>query len=263
VWNLGEPAGETRLLVVALIGWERTPRLQSLLDAALGAGIRLQPLRISDSPWQQLRHTPLDGILLERNLGDEAVRQICESARLLPRPPVIVAITSMDDDEMRAVLDAGADAVLPVSAGVGVVAAQLSALLRRQHDRTQLPATQFHVGGLTLDVRARRATAGGRDVPLTNLEFGILVTLARNMDQVLSSSRIYFESSGIVMLESEARELMKAHVRRIRAKLQVYGISRDLIKNVRGEGYMIERRWSRDADTSPRPAPRRLQQTAV
>lgn len=225
---------------MALVGWERTLRLQALIDAAAHMGIRLQPLRIGESPWQQLRHTPLDGILLERNLTPGMIEQVCRAARLLQRVPVIVAITDGEDEEMRTALNAGADAVLPASAGVQVVAAQLAALLRRRTVASGQGQTQYVLGDLVINIPARKVMAKGREVPLTNLEFAILVALVRNANQVLSSSRIYYEASGFVMLESEARELMKAHIRRIRAKLEACHVSRELIKNVRGEGYMIE-----------------------
>lgn len=235
-----------RQSVVAVIGWERTSRLQSLIDAASCVGVRLQPLRVGEVPWQQLRHIPLDGILLERGLGSEMLQQVCASAHRLQPAPIVVAITELDDEEMCATLRTGADAIVPATAGPAVVAAQLGALLRRRDASENQRETNLRLGSLVINIPARRVIVNRTEVPLTSLEFAIVAALARHAGEVLSSSRIYYEASGIVMLESEARELMKAHMRRIRAKLQALGVSRDLIVTVRGEGYFI--------DHSPRAA---------
>ena len=242
--------------VVAMIGWERLPRLQALIDAAASLDIQLQPVPTGEVAWQQLRQTPIDGLLLERRVGLETIRQICAWVQLLQPVPAVLVVTAIDDGEMKAALHAGADAVAPASVDVSVIAAQLFALLRRRTTIGKRGETQFQFRDLTVDLASRRVMANGTAVPLTNLEFAVVAALARNAGQVLSSSRIYFEASGVVLLEGEARELMKAHVRRIRAKLEALGVSRDLIQNVRGEGYMIDRPKSRRLQsTSPFDTP--------
>jgi DNA-binding response OmpR family regulator len=90
---------------------------------------------------------------------------------------------------------------------------------------------------LTIDPSAHLATLEGRPLDLTPMEFSILIVLARNMGQVMTSRDILMATQGVEYDEFEAREIVRYHVHGLRGKL---GDHAELIRTVRGVGYRLQ-----------------------
>ncbi|MGQ9926473.1 MAG: response regulator transcription factor [Chloroflexaceae bacterium] len=97
----------------------------------------------------------------------------------------------------------------------------------------------LRIGRLQLDPRRRRAMLGGQVLPLTSGEFDLLLYLAHRHGEVLSPERLAREVLGYVCTPDEARELIKARVHRLRAKLEPNPRAPSLLVSVRGAGYML------------------------
>jgi DNA-binding response OmpR family regulator len=95
---------------------------------------------------------------------------------------------------------------------------------------------------LVVDVERCQARLKGTALALTPSEFSLLATLAKHAGRVLSSQALFFAMRGQQLAEQEARELVKVHLRRVRAKLEPLTEGDPYIVAVRGFGYMIERR---------------------
>ncbi|MDZ7728325.1 MAG: winged helix-turn-helix domain-containing protein [Dehalococcoidia bacterium] len=104
------------------------------------------------------------------------------------------------------------------------------------------------VRDLTLDFDRCQAVRGEDRIPLTPTEFKILAFLARNAGKVVSPVEILRAVQEYTYSEREAQEIVKVYIRRIRRKVEADPAAPSYIVNVRGFGYMLERR------TEPREA---------
>ena len=80
---------------------------------------------------------------------------------------------------------------------------------------------------------------------MTPTEFKILAYLARNAGKVVSPVEILRAVQDYTYSEREAQEIVKVYIRRIRRKVESTRLTPNYIVNVRGFGYMLERREAR------------------
>lgn len=145
---------------------------------------------------------------------------------------------------LTAALDAGADVCVRDTDGVEMLMAQLGALARRKAPAPQAddgPST-ISVRDLLLDFDRCQAVREDETIPLTPTEFKILAYLARNAGKVVSPVEILRAVQDYTYSEREAQEIVKVYIRRIRRKIEVDPSEPSYIINVRGFGYMLERR---------------------
>lgn len=79
---------------------------------------------------------------------------------------------------------------------------------------------------------------------VTPAEYRLLACLAKQLGKVVSSSEMIREMSGYSCSEQEAQEIVKVHVSRLRSKLDRDPSMASYLLNVRGFGYLLERRTS-------------------
>jgi DNA-binding response OmpR family regulator len=102
--------------------------------------------------------------------------------------------------------------------------------------------TVVGIRDLVVDFDRCQARVKGVALTLTPSEFALLATLVRHAGHVLSSQKLFFAMRGQQLPDHDARELVKVHLRRLRAKLDPFTTGEPYIVSVRGFGYMIERR---------------------
>jgi len=177
---------------------------------------------------------------------------LCRQVARLPHSPLLLAIVA-NPSQAAAALHAGATVCLTHPVDPSWLAAQLSGLLRLS--RAQEIAGQgdapFTIRGLKIDPGRCEASTEGRTIPLTPTEFRILACLARSAGMVISGRDLGADALDLDLREQEAMELLKVHVYRLRRKLAQSGSDPWILRNVRGFGYMLERRA---ATAKPAPA---------
>ena len=92
----------------------------------------------------------------------------------------------------------------------------------------------LRVGNLTLDVYRHRVLLNDEPLRVTQIEYELLHCLAIAQGRVLTYREIASHTHHQEMDESEARMLLKQHVRNLRSK-----IGGDYVINIRGTGYML------------------------
>jgi DNA-binding response OmpR family regulator len=90
--------------------------------------------------------------------------------------------------------------------------------------------TVLHHGDITLDLKTRRAVAGGRTVELSAREFSLAELFLRNPDQVLSREQLLSQVWGYDF--DPGSNIIDVYVGYLRRKL-----GSDVIQTVRGMGY--------------------------
>jgi DNA-binding response OmpR family regulator len=93
--------------------------------------------------------------------------------------------------------------------------------------------------GILIDLWKRLAIIRGEPVKLTPTEFDILVCLARGQNRVISCREIVAKIRGHTLDEQEARDFLRSHMYRLRQKIELDSESAELIRTVRGVGYML------------------------
>lgn len=195
--------------------------------------------------------------LVVAHIGETAAPVLPVLAALRARPCQVATLGLGTPDGASADLLASyVDAVLPETAPAPVIAAQLRALARLiamspPSDQPEIVV----VRNVRIDLERREVTAGNRVIPLTPTEFSILAVLARRPGRAISVDDIFRELHGLSVEERQAKLLVKVHVFRLRAKLAEFVPEPSPILNVRGFGYMLERRGGRDRRARPTPDP--------
>ena len=164
--------------------------------------------------------------------GLSVIRQMRE--RHVSTPVLILSAKRTVDDRVTG-LEAGGDDYLIKPFAFTELLARVQALIRRA---AGAPAsTSLTAGDLTLDLRTRRVTRGGRDIELRQREFALLEYLMRNAGRVVSKTMIL---SHVWDYSFDPRtNVVDVLVHRLREKIDK-GFDHKLIQTVRGIGYVLK-----------------------
>lgn len=160
-----------------------------------------------------------------------------EILRLLRRRtsvPVIMLTARTEQADRIAGLEAGADDYLPKPFGPEELLARIRAVLRRTRQAGMAKPELLEAGSLRVHTGTREASVDSQRLELTGIEFDILEFLLRQAGQVVSRDQLM-----TVLYQREASPFERSldvHISHLRKKL---GDSRDLIRTIRGAGYMF------------------------
>lgn len=180
-------------------------------------------------------------VLLDMTMPKLDGWETCRLIREVSDVPIII-LTGRDDEADKARgLDLGADDYLTKPFGFVELQARIRATLRRAsmpaiNARSQQQSI-FHSGGLVVDILAHRATFYGKPVALTPTEFRLLEHLLKHAGMALTHSQLLTAAWGFAY--SEATELLKPTISRLRQKVEEDPSHPTLIQTVHGVGYRL------------------------
>ncbi|MFT4082082.1 MAG: response regulator transcription factor [Nocardioides sp.] len=168
---------------------EDDPQIRPLLMRALDErGHAVASAATGMSGLSAAVETRPDLVILDLGLPDVDGGQVLTMLRSVSDVPVIVATARDDDPSLIACLDAGADDYLVKPFSTAQLEARIRAVLRRVGGgRREQPLT---VGGLRIQVAARRVTLDGRELDLSPREFDLLRHLAERPDEVVTKREL-------------------------------------------------------------------------
>jgi DNA-binding response OmpR family regulator len=179
---------------------------------------------------------PADLIVLA--LRGEPLAQVRRTRADTPVPLVMV-VNALDEDLHYALLEAGADLVIPRPFSGRLLIAQVQGLMRRAGTVPLFSLPTLSQAGLTLDTANRAVEmVGEQPRRLTHLEFRLLYTLMSHRGQVLPSETIVERVWGYSGRGD--RELVRGLVSRLRAKIEPEPRSPSYIHTVPGVGYSFD-----------------------
>ena len=176
-----------------------------------------------------------EGIILDLGLPDGSGLTFLSQLRKDKNHIPVLILTAKDtlQDKIKG-LDTGADDYLVKPFELDELTARIRSMLRRSHSRT---APVISHSGIELDPEARTVSIEGHPVDLPQKEFTLLEYLLENTGRVLSRAQLeqclYGWNADV---ESNAIEV---HVHHLRKKFGT-----NLIKTIRGVGYLIEKKRS-------------------
>ena len=207
-----------------------------LLGDGLCAGLKqtgytVDWVKDGQSADSALTDNDFDLVVLDINLpkmsGLEVLRNIRKRGESIP----VLLLTARDSVPDRVEgLDSGADDYLVKPVDLDELCARLRVLQRRSAGRSD-PIIQH--GEVTLDPAAHRVTLRNEPVNLSMREFVLLQHLLENVGRVIPRARLEQKLYGWEgEVESNSLEVFIHHLRK--------KLGSDLIRTVRGVGYMIE-----------------------
>jgi two-component system phosphate regulon response regulator OmpR len=192
-----------------------------------------------------------DLLILDVNMPGEDGLAIARRVRARSAVPILM-LTALDDVVDRvAGLEIGADDYLTKPFNPRELLARVRAILRRAVLRAvEIPAerreseppvdpgSRVRFGHLFLDLHAHRLVASdGTEMPLTSTEFDLLAAFARHPNRVLSREQL------LDLAHSRPDDVfdrsIDIRIARIRQKVEPDPAKPQMIKTVRGAGYMF------------------------
>jgi two-component system phosphate regulon response regulator OmpR len=219
------------------------PKVARLLQRYLdGEGFATAVASDGNSMWRALAAKPADVLLLDVVLPGEDGISLARTLRQRYPKLAIIMVTGKDDPVDRVVgLEVGADDYIAKPFNLREVLARIKAVLRRTvHEPAAAPPghEQYLFEGWQLDVATRTLRdPSGSPIDLTTMEFALLLVLVRNAPRVMSRDQLMDAVKGAEWTPLDRG--IDALISRLRRKLEPDDARPQLIKTVRGAGYVL------------------------
>jgi len=170
------------------------------------------------------------------NLLDHTKLEVIKKVKSVKDIPVLTIIPK-NENLLETAFHHGSDEVLyaPFSQQEFIIRTQ--ALLKRRFQKLQKPAKQITIQDLILDTDRYQITRGTEILPVTKLEFNILLTLATNPDKVFMKKELY----EMIWQDQyyDNGNVLNVHIRRLRKKIEHNPDDPKIIETKWGIGYKI------------------------
>jgi DNA-binding response OmpR family regulator len=210
---------------------EDEPRLASFLEKGLRAqGFATTVVSDGTAASAIARDEEFDLLVLDLGLPGKPGADVLRDMRLAGNRMPVLILTARDDlDTTVAGLEGGADDYVTKPFRFEELLARIRARLREQPTPEQ---TVLEAGGVTLDMRTRRASVEGRTIELSAREYTMLEVLMRHAGQVLSREQLLSHVWGYD--HDPGSNVVDVYVGYLRKKL-----GPDVIETARGMGYRL------------------------
>ena len=179
-----------------------------------------------------------DAIVLDFMLPGMQGLDILQRLRGISNTPVLMLTARGDDIDRIVGLEAGADDYLPKPCNPRELLARLRAILRRTENQPNTSAkSALSCHGIHLDTGNRTSAANDKTLDLTSAEFNTLAALMARQGQIVSKE----ELTSLALNREYTRydRSIDVHISSIRKKLAEHIPNADVIKTVRGSGYIF------------------------
>ena len=172
-----------------------------------------------------------DLVVLDINLpgmnGYDVLGRMRESGSRLP----VIVLTARDSvTDTVSALEGGADDYMPKPFRFAELLARVRLRLRQANEQPNAREDVLEVGKVTLDLRTRQATRGGKDIDLSAREFKLAEIFMLNAGQVLSREQLLSHVWGYDF--DPGSNVVDVYVGYLRRKF-----GSETISTVRGMGY--------------------------
>ena len=172
-------------------------------------------------------------LLVDVGLPDGSGYDLCTAAKSR-NIPIIFVTARGDEGSVVLGLDMGADDYIVKPFRLREVVSRIRAVLRRAAgEREQL----VRLGELTVNTQKGQVTRSGSPIPLTAMEYRLLLTFLAHPGQILTRGQL-LEGIWDVAGNFVNDNTLSVYIKRLRDKLETPG--QTLISTVRGMGYRLE-----------------------
>ncbi|GHE63002.1 response regulator [Streptomyces capitiformicae] len=180
-----------------------------------------------------------DVVVLDLGLPDMDGVEVIKALRGWTRVPVLVLSARTASDEKVAALDAGADDYITKPFSMNELLARLRAAVRRTEALPMAPeTTMVTTSEFTIDLLAKKATRGGRDIRLTPTEWHLLEILVCNPGRLVTQKQLLQEVWGATY--SDKTNYLRVYMAQLRRKLEADPSHPRYLITEPGMGYRFE-----------------------
>ena len=197
-----------------------------------GSGFEVDLVNNGDSVMDIFRANVPDLVLLDVMLPGIDGIEVCRLIRQESMVPIVMLTAKGDTHDVVLGLEAGADDYMVKPFNPSELVARLKVRLRRTVPE---PITSLRIGDLAVDQVAHTIARDGKSIPLTRLEFDLLVALAKEPGRVFTREALLSEVWGYQ--HATDTRLVNVHIQRLRSKIERDADNPELILTVRGVGY--------------------------
>ena len=198
-----------------------------------GVGMEVDLVSRGDEAIEIFRNSQPDLVLLDIMLpGTDGIEVCKEIRKQSTRVPIVMLTAKSDTHDIVRGLEAGADDYMVKPFKPSELVARIRTRLRRVGGDIKGNLTS---GDLAIDIVEHTVSRGGNEIPLTRLEFDLLVALAKEPGRVFTREALLGEVWGY--RHSTDTRLVNVHIQRLRAKIEHDAENPTIILTVRGVGY--------------------------
>jgi len=186
-----------------------------------------------------MQENQYDVALFDWEIPDMSGREVLESIKIKGSYPPVVFLTGRDaEEDVIAVIEAGADDYIVKPANPKILIARINALYRRSNPKaTEL--TVMHFGELTVDFAKRKFGIDGEPIKLTEKELDLALYFFSQVGILLSRAHLTKVVWGTTP-DIDTRTL-DVHVSHLRSKLKLLPEFGWRLISVYHQGYRLER----------------------
>jgi DNA-binding response OmpR family regulator len=184
----------------------------------------------------EAKRVPYDCIVLDLQLPGQDGLEVCRHLRARLAVPIVMVTARTDEADRILGLELGADDYVTKPFSARELLARIRAVVRRARGQVGPATNVLDLGRLVLDRSRLTVVLDGRDINVTTTEFGVLWTLAEYAGRMVSRDQL-LDANGASELAFDRS--IDVHVSRLRAKLGDDARRPQLLKTVRGVGYVL------------------------
>lgn len=218
---------------------EDEPELVKVLRSYLEqAGFSVLSAGRGDTGLSIWEHKRPDLVILDLNLPGMDGLDVAREIRRKASTPIIMLTARVEETDQLIGLELGADDYIPKPFSPRIVVARVRALLRRS-ETAPVAIQVLRVADLEIDLDGHTAQRDGRLFDLTPTEFSLLATLAAQPGRAFTRLQLLEASQG-ASYEGYERTI-DAHIKNLRAKIELDPKNPQYIETVFGVGYRFTR----------------------
>jgi DNA-binding response OmpR family regulator len=177
-----------------------------------------------------------DLVILDLGLPGVDGLDVTRSLRRNGDLPIIMLTARTEESDKLVGLELGADDYVTKPFSPKELVARVRSVLRRS-EAVKTPSELIRAGEIELDVPRMQVTVAGKPVELTQTEFQLLATMAREPGRVFSRAQLLNAVHGVAF-ESYERAI-DAHIKNLRRKLEADPHNPRYLQTVFGVGYRV------------------------
>ena len=205
--------------------------LAEMLSIVLnGAGMEVDLVGRGDQVLDVFASNPPDLVLLDLMLPGIDGIEVCKLIRENSMVPIVMLTAKGDTHDVVLGLEAGADDYMVKPFKPQELIARVNTRLRRI-----TKVGTLKIGDIVIDQMEHTISRNEKQIPLTRLEFDLLVALAKEPGRVFTREALLNEVWGYQ--HAADTRLVNVHVQRLRGKIENDAENPELVQTVRGVGY--------------------------
>ena len=182
-----------------------------------------------------LENNTVSMILLDINLGEQSGFTLCKKLRETTDVPILFISARTSDDDILTALNIGGDDYIKKPYTLSILLAKVKAVLKRCVATDSTKTITLH--HIEIFLNSHKVTSDKVPVKLKELEFKLLVYLAKNRNRVITKEELL---QNVWPDPYVGEGTLTVHIRHLREKLEHDPNHPEMILTVWGTGYRME-----------------------